>query len=142
MAKDYQLVFVSPRGECRAEGDSMDDLEAVVSERIASMLMPQNRLEGMSLDEAAEAVHTMYMNRAQNRRSHRGQTRLSRTRAELDAVRCYLADMTLDETVQWLKRNRDLSISRSSVGRFFVALRRLDVQPLRSVQTPDVAGEG
>lgn len=142
MVRDYQLVFISPCGECRAEADSLQDLQAVVSQRVASMFTAQTRLEGMSLDEAAKAVHTLYINRAQARSSHRGHTRLGRTGAELDAIRCYLADMTLDETVQRVKRNRGVSIGRSSVGRFFVVLRGLGVRPLRNLRTAGLAGGG
>jgi hypothetical protein len=61
-----------------------------------------------------EAYHTKF-----NKTNNRHTTPIFRARKEVDLASCYLARMTVDETVKWLKKHRSFNTSVTAVGRYF-----------------------
>lgn len=142
MSRKYRLEYESPHGKCCAEADSLTELEGTVSERIARMITPQQCLEGLSLDDAAKEVLRMYSAPSIDKRRNCGRTTIAKAGMELFAIRCYLLDKTISETVEWLRCNKQVSLSKSAVGRFYRVLFGLRIAPLGTIQARQFQASG
>lgn len=131
MSRKYRLEYESPHGKCRAEADSLVELVGMVSERVAMMITPEISIEGLGLDDAAKEVLRVYkmLCKTRNKRRYRA-TSLAQAGVELDVIRCYLQNMTIDNIIEWLNLHKKTSLSKSAVGRFCTALFRLGVSPI------------
>lgn len=118
MSKRYCLTYETPYSTIRAEADTERELVSVVSERILNVLAVDTGPPNMSLDDAAKVLLKLYRHRPGNRNVHYQFNRIVRAGVELDVIRCYLRDMTIAAMAQWLRKKRDVTVSKSSVGRF------------------------
>jgi hypothetical protein len=56
---------------------------------------------------------------------NRSDTLIFRAGRDIDLARCYLARMTVEEAVKWLKKERDFKTSISAVGRYWSKFAKL-----------------
>lgn len=131
MPKLYWLIYETPQGRCHVEADTADAFENMVSAKLTRILGPQKRLEGLSLDNAAKETLRIYRAKFNYCRIHQSKTSLAKAGVELDVIKCYLRDMTIMQTVEWIQKNRAIKISKSAVGRYRVTLlNKLRIYPI------------
>ena len=70
------------------------------------------------LERAAMQVWRAYKIKIMQTRTNRSLTSIAKAGVELDVIRCFLQDMVDREIIEWLKGNRDVAISKSTMGRF------------------------
>ena len=131
MSRAFTLIYETPYGTVRAEADTRRELAGMVHDEIARMLMPVSGLEGMSLDDAASAVLKAYRSAPRGRRNQKS-TRLYEEGGERAAIRCYLKGLTIYQSVEWLASKKGVTVSKSSLGRFFWTLYDLGFRPLKT----------
>jgi hypothetical protein len=126
MANEYK-IRLEVRGKSSEFGaDSVAELHYLFSTELfhLDMLTLQAKTtntpkaERDSNDAAAhrliEAYHAKF-----NKTNNRHTTPIFRAGKEIDLASCYLARMTVDGTVKWLKKHRSFKASESAVGRYF-----------------------
>lgn len=88
----------------------------------------QTRLESMGVDLAAKTVEHVYRHVGDKfmRRRHGS---IDSKGVELDVIKCYLANMTIDEAVVSVKKHRKVILSRSAIGRVFRRLFLIGIAP-------------
>lgn len=79
------------------------------------------------LDKVAKEALKAYEDSLSKGKHSRHLTSMARASVELDVIRCYLQGMTVAGIIEWLRRNKKVTISKSPVGRFCTALFRLGV---------------
>jgi hypothetical protein len=77
------------------------------------------------LERVAAEVWLAYQSNILRTRTRRSSTSIKRAGCELAVIICYLEGMIDREIVEWLKENKDLTISISAVGRMCAELFRL-----------------
>ena len=125
MANEYKMRL-EVRGKSSEFGaDSVTELLMIMAEELYSLdlLTAQGEKPNIqkgtrnSKDAAAqrliEAYHALF-NKTNNNHSP-----IFRARKEIDVASCYLARMTVDGTVKWLKKHKSFKTSESAVGRYF-----------------------
>jgi hypothetical protein len=75
-------------------------------------------------DAAAKRLIEEYYARF-DKMDNRSHTLIFRARKDIDLARCYLERKTVEETVQWMKKERDFKTSMSAVGRYFTRFAQL-----------------
>jgi hypothetical protein len=121
MTRNYKLLIKTPQGKCDIEADSWDDLMLLAPEAVSKVLSPSGRKLG--LDATAKVV--LQAVREYKKRKSLRPNNVPRTPYaghELEVIKCYLQGMTIAETKKWLKQNRDVECSESSVGRCWLSL--------------------
>jgi len=102
---------------------------------VRESLRPCNAGNGkdFNLDVAArEALETYYASKPKPTRRYHGTT-ISRAGLELDLVKCYLRNMTVKQTIEWLKKNKDFDTNKSVVSRYTTALWKFGVHPVENI---------
>jgi len=124
------ILLVTPEGEHTFNGDALELLDVVVSGQLRRLLIASVKVLGNNPQEAAVRVLTMYQ--AEYGRAGRVlRKRLNPAVAagvEVDIIRCYLSDMTISGTVDWLRVNKGFTTSLSAIGRYWSSLRRLGIE--------------
>jgi len=126
MANDYKIKLEVRGSTSEFGADSVPELLLLMAGELFRMdlltLQAKTtntpKAERDSNDAAAqrliEAYHTRF-----NKTNNRHTTPIFRAGKEIDVASCYLARMTVDGTVKWLKKHRSFKASESAIGRYF-----------------------
>lgn len=130
MSKQYRVCYEFPGGVRTLEADSFGELEAMAFEIMPTLVNPQRRIMGMNLDDAAREAWRVYQASRRQRISAVSQSSLAGKCVAVDAIRCYLQNMTVKEIAAWVRDNRNTTVSNSAVGRLCTRLYRMGIAPL------------
>ncbi len=126
MANDYKIKL-EVRGTTSEFGaDSVTELLLLMAEelfRIDLLTSPANTKN--SVDTAAKKLIDEYYQHFANANNNRSRSPIACAGLEADLARCYLARMTIDEVVNWLKRERNFKTSKTAVGRYWTRFAQL-----------------
>lgn len=125
MSKKYRLIYETPQGNCSVEADNRSEFETMIPRRVDEMLAIPKRLRAMGLNEAAATILEIYGRQY----CHRVHSSVTKAGAELDLIKCYLQGITIKEIVKWLRANKQVSLSKSAVGRYCARIFRLCMIP-------------
>lgn len=122
--RPYKLNLQTPLGECEAAADTMPALVEITPRGLFGGLIKRGSCQEGKLDIVARDLWASFLEccKADRKAQH---TKLSRSNCELDLMKCYLQDMTIEETVEWLEINREVSSSSSAIGRYWSVLRQI-----------------
>ena len=133
MAKAYSFTYTTPEGKVAAEADTGAALQRIITAKVIRVLDVQNLVWSMSPERAAKEALKIYRVTTGHSRARRSRTSLAAAGVEEDVIKCYLQGMTIVQIVEWLRDNRGVTCSMSSVGRFCAAMRKLNILPLQEV---------
>ena len=120
MGKLYRCEITTPQSSMCFEADSMRELAVRLDAQLSG--------PSVLLITAKDVLYAY--SRAREARGLRDTpTRAATAGVELDIVQCYLRGMMISETVTWLKDHNDFSISKTVIGRYWVALRQVYTGP-------------
>lgn len=117
MANDYKIKL-EVRGKNRVfEAESVAELNYLFATELFRLDVLTSPVSKQDKDEeAAKLLLEQYRKRF---RGNRKGTPIFRKGFELDIAKCYLSRRTMEETVDWLKKEKDFDTSISAVGRYF-----------------------
>jgi hypothetical protein len=118
--RPYKLNLKTPSGECSACAETLDGLVEVspLSLRVGEQDV---KTDSQKMEQAARALYAKYLEARKNK-GRTPPTNIWRAGCELDLIRCYLSGTTIPEAVEWLKKNKNVSTSRSAIGRYWQLL--------------------
>ncbi len=125
--KPYSLNLTTPGGKCAAEADTMKGLVEITPRGLLGESAEKAGQSGdQRLDDIARALLAVFLNTSKGKLkiTH---TKISKARCEIDLMKCYLLDMTVDEALDWIQENKGVQTSKSAVGRYWKALK--DIGP-------------
>ena len=120
MEKPYSLSLKTPQGGKSVETDRWDVFVSMMLTEAASIINSHNGGKEDSpakLDDLASQILRDYHARYRGHRNTR--TRIAQAGLELDLVRCYLREMRIVETVEWLENHKGFQTSKSVVARYW-----------------------
>lgn len=125
MANDYKIKL-EVRGRTSEFGaDSVLELLSLFAtelfqlDLLTSQVKIPNKLNE-EIDESTAARRLIEQYRVRfDKTNNRSNTMIFRAGREIELARCYLARKTVDETVKWLKKEKDFKTSESAVGRYW-----------------------
>ena len=122
---NYLLNLVTPGGRCEVQADTMRDLSELVPCGLLGQTYPNTGPEEKdSLEAVAKSLLIKFLEDHKQKGSF-GRSDIARAGFELDLVKCYLQDLTIEHTLKWLKDNRGFVSSKSSVGRYWTVLNKI-----------------
>ena len=128
--RNYELVLTTPDGRCQIEAQSPEGLVELAPGRIANALNNSSLVEkDGDFEQTARAAQQAYNQRYVLEKKRLALSRAARVGFELDTIKCYLQGFTIPETRRWLKDNRGITASKSSIGRYWQNLHKLGVIP-------------
>ena len=124
MANEYKIRLEVRSSSSEFGADSVAELHYLFSTELfrLDLLTSQANTPSKSTQDSnetaaqrlIESYHTKF-----NKTNNRHTTPIFRAGKEIDLANCYLARMTVDETIKWLKKHRSFKTSGSAVGRYF-----------------------
>jgi hypothetical protein len=132
MANEYN-IRLDVRGKSSEFGaDSVAELLYLLSTELfrLDVLTTQTKIPNTpkgaedSIEAAAKRLIEQYYAKF-DKANNRSPTLIFRAGREIDLASCYLARMTVDGTVKWLKKHRSFKASESAVGRYWTRFAQL-----------------
>ena len=132
MTDFYQVIISGQDGQHAGQSQAPSSLRRLVSCSIARASTTHESSVDQAFDKLVHERLAKY--RRSSRRNRRLRSRLEEYGVEIDATKCYLRGLTVEEIANWLEQNKNIKISKSSVGRFCTKLFNLGIFPLRTTQ--------
>lgn len=127
MAEKYRFLIETPEINCDVHTNNFSNFLCMVFEQLAKAVNSKGNQTFVSdLDVRAQEVLELYRSRIKRGRCR---SRVVIARLELDVIKCYLQGMTLTQTIEWLKQNRQFIGSDSALGRYWQKFRMLGIEP-------------
>lgn len=106
--------------------------QSMISEQIKDMIGYPRRFKGMPLETAAQEVLQIYEDYKSKPGQRHSRTTILEKGVGLGVAQCYLQNMTIKQITTWVFENKNISVSKSTVGRFCAVLHRLGIAPVVS----------
>jgi hypothetical protein len=127
MAEKYRFLIETPEISCDVHTDKFSNFLCMVLEQLVKAVNSKGNQTFVSdLDVKAEEALELYRSKVKCGHHH---SRVTTTGLELDVIKCYLQGMTLAQTLEWLKQNRQFVGSDSALGRYWQKFRMLGIEP-------------
>jgi len=127
MAEKYRFLIETPEISCDVHTNNFSNFLCMVLEQLAKAVNYKgNQTFVDGLDIKAQKVLEIYRLKINRGRCH---SRLATAGLELDVIKCYLQGMTLAQTLEWLKQNRQFIGSDTALGRYWRNFRTLGIEP-------------
>jgi hypothetical protein len=133
MANEYE-IRLKVRGTTSEFGaDSVTELLLLMAEELFRMdLLTSPANVKNNVDAAAKKLIEEYYQHFVNANNNRSRSPIACAGLEVDLASCYLARMTTDEVVNWLKRERNFKTSQTAVGRYWTRFAQLPTAARRA----------
>lgn len=126
MAEKYRFLIETPEISCDVHTNKFSEFLGMVFEQLAKAVnSKENQTFVSDLDIKAQEVLELYRSKIKRGRHH---SRVATAGLELDIIKCYLQGMTLAQTLEWLKQNRQFIGSDSALGRYWRNFRTLGIE--------------
>lgn len=127
MAEKYHFLIETPEINCDVHTNNFSNFLGMVFEQLAKAVnSPGNQTFVSDLDVKAQEALELYRSKRKPGRYH---SRVATAGLELDVIKCYLQGMTLAQTLEWLKQNRQFIGSDTALGRYWRNFRTLGIEP-------------
>jgi hypothetical protein len=127
MAEKYRFLIETPEISCDISTNSFSSFLCTVFEQLAKAVNSKgNQIFVSDLDVRAQEVLEFYRSKIKRGRCH---SRVATAGLELNVIKCYLQGMTLTQTLEWLKQNRQFVGSDSALGRYWRNFHALGIEP-------------
>lgn len=131
MGKSYELKVKIPTGSVEAHADDLESLALLAPSGISTRIVPQAACrEAFDLETAAHELLVAY--RGRRMLSNSQGSRISEAGLDTDLIKCYLRNMTIAETIKWLREEKKFKTSRSAVGRHWRDFKKLGAASIRA----------
>jgi len=127
MAEKYRFLIETPEISCDVHTDKFSNFLGMVLEQLVKAVNSKgNQTFVGDLDVKAQETLELYRSKIKRGRCR---SRVVTAGLELDIIKCYLQGMTLAQTLEWLKQNRQFVGSDSALGRYWQKFRMLGIEP-------------
>ena len=127
MAEKYRFLIETPEISCDVHTNKFNDFLCMVFEQLAKAVNSKgNQTFVKDLDVKAQEALELYRSKIKRGRCR---SHVATAGLELDVIKCYLQGMTLAQTLEWLKQNRQFIGSDTALGRYWRNFRTLGIEP-------------
>jgi len=123
MANEYKIIVQIPDGETTFTADTWNGVLNVFAKFIdVSQVDSSDVFVNLTARKAQKSLRIYYPT------NHK--TNAIRHHVELELIKCYIKGLTVDESIEWIKNKKNVTLSRSSVGRYWLKLRTINIDRL------------
>jgi len=127
MPEKYRFLIETPEISCDVHSNNFNSFLCMVFEQLSKLMNSQKNQPFVdSLDIKAQDTLELYRSKI---KCGQCRSRVTRAGLELDVIKCYLQGMTIAQTCEWLKQNRQFISSDAALGRYWRNFRTLGIEP-------------
>lgn len=127
MVEKYRFLIETPEISCDVHTNNFSNFLCMVFEQLVKAVNSKGNQPFVGdLDVKAKESLELYRSKIKRGRCH---SRVATAGLELDVIKCYLQGMTIAQTLEWLKKNRQFIGSDSAIGRYWKNFCTLRIEP-------------